>query len=84
MTTMLLSSGTKASQGPASVKKRLRPERGGGANRGGAAAPSESERGCPPSLVALNVGDQLRRGLAVARTKPDRAEAEGPASVDHG
>ena len=28
---------------------------------------SESEWGCPPSLVAEQAGDQLRRGLAIAR-----------------
>ncbi len=46
--------------GPADGVKRLRPERG-------AASPRESERGCPPPLVAETEGDQLRRGLAVAR-----------------
>ena len=40
--------------------QRLRPARG-------AKRPSESERGCPPPLVAEAEGDQLRRGLAVAR-----------------
>src|SRR3990170_1107285 len=38
------------------------------------------ERGCPPPLVAEIAGDQLRRGLAVARMERERAEAEGPAS----
>jgi hypothetical protein len=28
---------------------------------------SRRERGCPPPLVAENAGDQLPRGLAVAR-----------------
>jgi hypothetical protein len=32
-------------------RERLRPERGGGADRGGAAAPSESERGWGPASV---------------------------------
>src|SRR5688572_6001639 len=34
--------------------------------------------GCLPSLVAVMAGDQLRRGLAVARSLLERAEAEGP------
>src|SRR5919106_1569751 len=33
----------------------------------------------PPPLVAESAGDQLRRGLAVARTDHVRAEAEGQA-----
>ena len=36
--------------------------------------------GCPPPLVAEIAGDQLRRGLAVARMECQRAEAEGPAN----
>ncbi|MGB2713374.1 MAG: crossover junction endodeoxyribonuclease RuvC [Vicinamibacterales bacterium] len=39
------------------------------------------ERGCPPPLVADAPGDQLRRGLAVARRDRSRAKAEGPASI---
>ena len=38
------------------------------------------EWGCPPPLVAEIAGDQLRRGLAVARMERGRAEAEGPTS----
>jgi enediyne biosynthesis protein E5 len=34
--------------------------------------------GCPPSLFAMRAGEQLRRGLAVARGYRARAEAEGP------
>jgi probable rRNA maturation factor len=37
------------SRRPASTKTRLRPERGGGANRRAAAAPSERERGWGPA-----------------------------------
>jgi enediyne biosynthesis protein E5 len=34
--------------------------------------------GCPPSLFAMSAGEQLRRGLAVARECSGRAAAEGP------
>ena len=37
--------------------------------------------GCPPPLVAVKAGDQLRRGLAVARNLRSRAEAEGPTRI---
>ena len=55
---------------------------------GSACGPSEArsrraraKRGCPPPLVAEQAGDQLRRGLAIARMNGSRAEAEGPASA---
>ena len=58
-------------EGPKRTEERLRPERG-------AKPPSESAWGRPPPLVAEQVGDQLWRGLAVARMDYRRAEAEGP------
>jgi error-prone DNA polymerase len=71
-------------------RERLRPERPFDEAPGrpelvegrGAQPPSESERGCPPPLVAETAGDQLRRGLAQARMDRSRAEAEGPASTE--
>ncbi len=51
-----------------------------------AAPAARASEGCPPPLVADIAGDQLRRGLAVARMERSRAEAEGPASItkEHG
>ena len=63
-------------------QERLRPERGDGVQSAGGRPPSESERGCPPPLVAEQAGDQLGRGRAVARKNCSRAEAEGPARID--
>ena len=66
-----METGELGNWGTGELGKRLRPERG-------AKPPSESAWGCPPPLVAEQAGDQLRRGLAVARMDCRRAEAEGP------
>ena len=50
-------------------EERLRPEQG-------AKPPSEQRLGAPASAGHGTAGDQLRRGLAVARTDCRRAEAD--------
>ena len=46
------------------AEERLRPGRGGGADRAGGAAPSESERGWGPASISTSGTDYLRRRAA--------------------